>query len=213
MVETEALTSRLIAALLAEGRDWHALKRASEEIIVFGSTAVGLESPNSDIDVLCIGLGVTSKSTRLDLLVKSPEDIASVRWRGSELAGHIASYGIWLKGAASWVPVVGEEATLKKRRRIFRLVASSSRHWSHLSPAFQARHLTTIRRELQRLSFLSSGLNVPPTPLLESSRAAVLHAVQAAICDDIARVNPSAKEARSMMALVASAISCNPVRS
>lgn len=207
MVEVATLTSRLVTALDREGLDWAALRRASEEVIVFGSTAVGLDSSSSDIDLLCVGTGVSSKSKRLDLLIKHPQEIRSLSWRRSELAGHVASYGVWLKGTASWLPDVGEEAIVRKRQRIFRLVASASRHWRDLSPAFRARHLTTIRRELQRFSVLSRGLSVPPTPLLESSCAVGLQTAEAAISDDIARLGPSAKQVQSMMALLAGSIS------
>jgi Nucleotidyltransferase domain len=208
MVEPATLTSRLITVLRREGHDWDALQRTSEQIIVFGSTAAGVDSAASDIDVLCVGNGVSSKSRRLDLLTKSPEEITSMRWRRCELAGHVASYGIWLKGNASWSPDVGEEAFLRKKQRIVRLVASASRHWRDLSPPFRARHLTTIRREVKRLSILSRGLSVPPTPILESSSCAVgLQAAQDAVSDDIARMNCPAKQAQSMMALLASSVS------
>jgi hypothetical protein len=213
MVEATTLTPRLISALRREGHDWETLQRASQEIIVFGSTAVGLDRPSSDIDILCVGTGVSSKSPRLDLVFRKPEEVDSIRWRQSELAGHVASYGIWLKGSASWSSDVGGEAIQRKRRRIFRLIASASRHWRDLSPVFRARHLTTIRRELQRLSFLSRGLSVPPTPILESSCAASLQAAQAAISGDIARISASVKQGQSMMALLARSMSCSgPVR-
>ena len=203
MVEAATLTSRVITALRGEGLDWTALQRASEEIIVFGSTAAGVDSAASDVDVLCVGEGVSSKSQRLDLLIKHPGDIASMRWRRSELAGHLGSYGVWLKGTASWIPEVGEEAIASKRQRTIRLIASASRHWHHLSPMFQVRHLTTIRRELHRFSVLSTGLSVPPTPLLEVASAAGFRAAYATISDDIARLGSSAKQVRSMLAVLA----------
>jgi hypothetical protein len=202
MVEAATLTSRLIALLRREGHDWDALQRASVEIIVFGSTAAGVDSAASDLDVLCVSEAASSKSARLDLLVKHPEEIASMRWRRSELAGHVASYGVWLKGTALWLPDVGDEAIVAKRRRILRLVASASRHWHDLSPVFQRRHLTTIRRELQRFSVLSAGLSVPPTPLLEAASAAGSRTAFVTIADDITRFGSSAKQVRSMLAIL-----------
>src|ERR1700687_3574597 len=83
------------------GRHPVLLKR-SAEIVVVGSYAAGLHTTDSDLDVLCVGNGPRLKSRSLDLSWVSEKNICGDAWLGSELAGHIAKYGIWLRGEGHW---------------------------------------------------------------------------------------------------------------
>ena len=97
-------------------------------------------------------------------------DLGSVGWLGSELAGHISRYGVWLKGPGDWrrQTSVGQEAANQKERRLVSLVRSVKHSWTKLHPAFQLKYCVTIRRELQRLLLLRAAVPIPPTPLLDS---------------------------------------------
>jgi hypothetical protein len=209
MVESADLTERLAAAVGLAGLNWPTVLRNSDEVVVFGSTAAGVASPSSDIDVLCVGYGHRFKTGALELITKTHEEIRTEPWLGSELAGHIATYGVWLKGESSWVQeiCVGDHAILKKRRRLYRLIASGGRHWNHLAPAFQARHLTTVRRELKRFSLLTRSVSIPPTPFLDRCPySADLESAAAVLSLDLACGTASATEVKAMLKLLHSAV-------
>src|SRR5258708_3653633 len=71
----------------------------ASEVIVFGSMSAGLDRPDSDLDVLCIGdLDYKLKSKQLDLLAVSSATRQSEAWLQSELATHVVKYGVWIKG-------------------------------------------------------------------------------------------------------------------
>jgi predicted nucleotidyltransferase len=139
------------------------------EIVFFGSRAQGVNSRSSDLDVLCIGRGQRLKSAHLDIIWKRQDEAESVDWLSSELAGHIAEYGVWFLGRGDWRGDVriGELAVNQKEQRIIRLSESLHTHWSKLHLDFQQKYLTIIRREVQRLEILRQGSAVPPTPLLD----------------------------------------------
>jgi hypothetical protein len=143
----------------------------AREIIVFGSRAAGVHSADSDLDVLCVGIapGIRVKSPRLDLLWMRPEAVDSVKWRGSELAGHIAAYGRWLRGSDDWKKEVFSSpgAVQKKQRQLADRIEALEAGWSDLAPPYRRRLFTLIRRDLQRLELLREGRAVLPTPLLD----------------------------------------------
>lgn len=145
----------------------------AREIIVFGSRAAGIQSPNSDLDILYVGDIPLSrvKSPQLDLLWLRPEVVDSEKWRGSELAGHIAAYGRWLHGPGDWRTEVfsGALAVQRKQRQLEDRMQAFLASWDDLAPPYRYRLFTLIRRDLQRLELLCQGRPVPPTPLLESA--------------------------------------------
>ena len=66
-------------------RAQHCLCEASE-VVVFGSMSVGIDRPDSDIDVLCIGGGDRKlKTKKLDLIIVPAETPDSPLWLQSEL--------------------------------------------------------------------------------------------------------------------------------
>jgi hypothetical protein len=164
----ERLARTLFECIRKHGRDPILLKHATE-IVVFGSYVAGLQAADSDIDILCVGNGPRLKSTSLDLSWVSESNISEDAWLGSELAGHIAKYGIWLRGDGRWRSHVftGARAIERKRRRIVSLSRTVTQLWDRLHPIFRDQYNITIRRELQRLELLQKRVQVPPTKLLD----------------------------------------------
>ena len=159
------LTLRIEAA----GQPAKALLNSASEIMVFGSRAADVHAYDSDLDVLCFGRGNRLKTSALDLLWVPESAMCDEDWLGSELATHIAQYGISLKGRGTWPSLVffGTKATKRKLRRISSLLNAVSGGWSRLHPVFRRRYQTTIRREIQRYGRLVEHLAVPPTALLD----------------------------------------------
>ena len=164
----EELATIVVDRMRKQGRD-PALLIGAAEIIVFGSVAAGLHTIDSDIDVLCVGEGPRLKSRSLDLSWVSEKQLSEAAWLGSELAGHIAQYGVWIRGDGQWCANAfsGTPAIERKRRRIVSLSRAATRLWDRLHPMFRDQYNTTIRRELQRLALLQIQGRVPPTKVLD----------------------------------------------
>jgi hypothetical protein len=165
----ELLTTTVCEQIRKNGRSPELLNCAAE-IVIFGSYAAGLNTTDSDVDVLCVGRGHRLKSRSLDLSWVSEKNVSENAWLGSELAGHIAQYGIWLRGDGRWRVRVfgGEDAIDRKRKRIVSLSRTATQLWDRLHPVFQDQYNVTIRRELQRLALLQLQLRVPPTRILDN---------------------------------------------
>src|ERR1039457_5418652 len=91
----------------------------SVELVLFGSRAARVHSRESDLDILCIGCENRRKSGRLDIVWRTAGEIEDPKWLCSELANHIATYGIVLRGSADWrsaVRVSGAAISHKERR-------------------------------------------------------------------------------------------------
>lgn len=164
----ELLIRTLLERMKKDRRDLVHLESA-QEIVIFGSYATGLHTRESDIDVLCIGNGPRLKSHSLDLLWVPKNNLDSDKWLGSELAGHITKYGVWVRGDGVWRSSVfsGAYAIERKRRRIVSLSRTATRFWSGLHSIFQDQYDTSIRRELQRLALLLNNVQIPPTKVLD----------------------------------------------
>jgi hypothetical protein len=164
----ELLTTMLFDRMRKHARNSAPLECA-HEIVVFGSFAAGLNTADSDLDVLCVGKGPRLKSRSLDLSWVTEKNICEDAWLGSELAGHIVKYGIWLRGNCYWRTEVlgGEHAIERKRKRIISLSRTITQLWDRLHPIFQEQYNVTIRRELQRLALLQVQMQVPPTKVLD----------------------------------------------
>lgn len=144
---------------------------ASTEVVIFGSRAVGLHRPDSDLDVLLVDANMgRPRVAGIDFVILSAEELASSRWLGSELAAHIAEYGKWIKGCGSWRHQVhiSDRAAMRKQARIVGLLMCAPKWWSKLHPVFHAKYKLTIRRELQRLDLVRQKIPVPPTHTLDS---------------------------------------------
>lgn len=166
----QQLLRAVISRTEQAGCGWNQIVSASDEIVVFGSRATGAHRRLSDLDILCIGDGRRIKNRTLDLLWLPCSALESEKWLGSELAGHVAEYGIWLKGRGEWQKRVhsSEVAIHRKQTKIARLVKSVDKYWNCLHVGYQVRYQTTLRREIQRLMLLWMRTPVPPTPSLDS---------------------------------------------
>ena len=143
----------------------------SSEIIVFGSRSVGLERPDSDLDVVCVGsFNLKLKSALLDLNAIKTIETRQSRWLNSELASHIAEYGCWIKGTPDWIARVqiGDAAIEAKRRRLTAFMRALPDKWAVLDEGFRKKYSIKLRREAQRLLLLERGKPVPPTRVLDS---------------------------------------------
>jgi hypothetical protein len=146
----------------------------ASQVIVFGSMSVGLETADSDIDVLCVGQDYyKSKTDLLDLIVVPLYATKSRAWLQSELATHVSQYGIWIKGTPLWKNDVsiGRMAVTQKRRRLGAFMRSLESRWFRLEECFRFKYSVKLRRETQRLMLLERDIPVPPTKILDHSWA------------------------------------------
>jgi hypothetical protein len=168
----DCLTQTILGRISAAGRAAQGYFNEASDVIVFGSMAVGLDRPNSDIDVMCIG-GPESKlkTDELDLLVFPRTVIRSSSWLQSELVSHVGHYGVWLKGAPDWIgrAQIGEQAIGEKRRRVEAFMRHLPDSWPRLDEGFRLKYSIKVRREAQRLLLLSRRVPVPPTKMLDAS--------------------------------------------
>jgi hypothetical protein len=163
------LLSGLREAFEGAGVSWSETLLDADELVLFGSRAAGVARSDSDWDVLCVGTGTRLRSGLLDLLWVPPRDIESQGWLGSELAAHVAIYGVWFKGQGDWRIRVGIsiDSIERKRRRIRRRLTGLKRVWRMLIPEIREARLDDLRRDLQRLELLEKESGPPPTPILD----------------------------------------------
>jgi hypothetical protein len=158
-----------LSLLEKDQRAFDRLTETASELVLFGSRASGANSNCSDWDLLFVGDAKPHGTGQLDIVWKTAKEIDETKWLGSELANHIAEYGITLCGAAKWTEAtyVSQESIERKRRRLGIRASGLWDYWERLHPDFRGKHLTTIRREVQRLQFLTGGFAVPSTPTLD----------------------------------------------
>jgi hypothetical protein len=159
----------LVRALRRQRISWSALEDHASQVILFGSRAAGIAGIDSDWDLLCVGEGTCVHNGKIDLIWIPPIELATERWLGSELASHVAAYGLWLVGEDSWshLASISPEAVHHKRQLILCQLSELKRLWSNIIPGWRAKHLRRIRRNVQRLHFLVGKRAVPPTPMLD----------------------------------------------
>jgi predicted nucleotidyltransferase len=152
----------------------HALRffDGASEVVIFGSMSAGLQRPDSDIDVLCIGGRDLKLKTRLlDLIVVPLEATKSRAWLESELATHVGAYGTWIKGTPLWKndARVGPSAVDAKFRRVSAFMRALHHSWFRLEECFRSKYAVKLRRETQRLILLERNVAIPPTRILDHS--------------------------------------------
>ncbi len=125
----------LVRGLSGVGVSITSLRRSAREIVLFGSRAAGVAGPLSDWDLLCIGcpsreqrwpsstatlaahssvrppflfseLAADPRVRRTHLVWIDERSLGTQKWLESELAGHVARYGVWLHGKPRWVSSV-----------------------------------------------------------------------------------------------------------
>src|ERR1700722_1409482 len=172
----EALTRIAVARLAASGHHAQRCLDQACEVVIFGSMAVGLERPDSDIDILCIGaFDFKLKTDRLDLIATPIAATRHSHWLESELASHVIEYGTWLKGSPQWGAEVciGQKAINEKVRRIEAFMKSLPDAWLNLDEVFRVKYSVKLRRETQRLLLLERGAPVPATWILDNSWSSI----------------------------------------
>ncbi len=165
------IKNRLRNLLSDSGMTYEDVVDASTEVVIFGSRAVDMHRPDSDLDVLLVDADMgRPRIAGIDFVILRSEELASSRWLGSELASHIAEYGKWIKGCGSWRHQVhiSDRAAMRKEARIVGLLMCAPKWWSKLHPVFHTKYKLTIRRELQRLDLMRQKIPVPPTHTLDS---------------------------------------------
>src|SRR6185295_9843908 len=76
---------------------------SASQVVVFGSMSCNLETPESDLDILCVAEANRKlKKGLLEIIYIQEDTLNSETWRSGELASHIAAYGMWLRGDREW---------------------------------------------------------------------------------------------------------------
>ena len=101
--------------------EYNRCEKNASEIVLFGSYAYGCEHPKSDIDILFVGNKKRVLNKYFDFIWINNKVSKSRSWMCTELANHIARYGIWIKGNGSWQnKVFFSKSTInKKKQKIF----------------------------------------------------------------------------------------------
>jgi predicted nucleotidyltransferase len=144
------------------------LDSKSSEIVLFGSYAQGLQEDISDVDILFIGQGKSFKNEYFDFICISERKVTLKSWLGSELANHVAYYGLWLKGDGSWKHNVFVSQTSIERKKLLILQRLSHLWVKHKSLQDNALYQSfrSIQLDALRLALMIEGKAVPPTALL-----------------------------------------------
>ncbi|HEV2331142.1 MAG TPA: hypothetical protein VGY56_20355 [Verrucomicrobiae bacterium] len=163
------LKSFAVRELKSVGLSWATLSRQAKQIIVFGSHALAANTGRSDLDLLCIGEGRNFKSSRVHLIWIPEKNLRSRRWLGSELATHVAMYGIWIKGDNSWAFQTKPNlaALARKRKNIIRRLKAMDQYWDNLLPLFRCNQILKLRRDLQRYQMMQKGHAPLPKTMLD----------------------------------------------
>ena len=166
----------LAVALRNEGIDWASLCQQSQQLVLFGSRACGKDSPSADWDLLRVLLPFTAgeprrrrRIGRIDVLEVRADYVETHEWLHSEVANHIARYGLLLHGNDSWssAAALGQPAVDRKLCDIRRELDALRSVWNRIAPAFQKRRARRLRLQLQRLGYLERIEAVPATFVLE----------------------------------------------
>jgi hypothetical protein len=170
---TKRVDSETFRALLRQAQDdvalFYSIVAEADEIVLFGSRAVGVCTSNSDWDLFCVGSGKRTRRNGFYVVWRSHTEIEQKVWCQSELAAHIAYYGKWIRGSGESARQVEltSAAVDEKTRRILRSINAVIHRWSALSPPFRRARAIRIWRDFQRLEYLLNGEPVPPTAVLD----------------------------------------------
>lgn len=135
------------------------------EVILFGSYAQNQNTPSSDIDILFINTKNSYRSENVDFITLNPKNIHRKSWLGSEIANHIAKYGLWLKGEGEWKDktFVSSNSIKKKKERIYKRMISIYLKKETLSSDSAEKLFKRVILDLGRLTFLNNKESVPTT--------------------------------------------------
>lgn len=172
MSPDDRLPVDLASALAHVGVDPIRLQERSNELILCGSRAQKLNTSTSDWDLVAIGDGIPRrKRGNIDLVPIDRALLHSPRWLESELAWHLKTHGVWLKGQpGDWirnVRVTPRTLSAKLDRIDYRL-DRIRQAWPHLSSKARDRYVDFLRRDLQRYTILKKGQPIPSGPQLDA---------------------------------------------
>jgi hypothetical protein len=156
-------------ALREQGANLKAVLDAAREVVLFGSRAFGCEDPLSDWDVLLVDASRSLRIPGFDFVGVSSGESVEPAWHGSEIAIHVAEYGVWLKGKPPVRWGFDFEGVAARKRHIIgvRLNALMPA-WHRLTLARRVRQFSIIRRDVQRLQRLIRRESIPPRQVLDS---------------------------------------------
>jgi len=163
---------QLIVALARVGVDVATFLPDAEQLVCFGSWAMGFEREESDIDLLAVGGAERRRRLqidRVDLVSISNSYKESDRWLGSELASHINKYGVWLRGLDDWGErcQIADHAIAFKERSIADRFDGLESHYDLYTKKIRRKHGMKARRDLQRLEYLENNSSIPCSPVLD----------------------------------------------
>lgn len=163
----------LLLLLQQSGFSPEAIAAAGGGVWAFGSRATGCSTSESDWDVLIVSPEEPPRSRRragqLDLVFVGAPSFFDA-WRNSELATHVAKYGVWLSGHRK-LRVMSDPlaAADRKAQVVGRRVVVLDRLWDALTMRQRQWEALRLRRDLQRSALLASGVGVPPSAWLDAA--------------------------------------------
>lgn len=143
---------------------------SSNEVILFGSYAMECDTAGSDIDMLFVCNEKNYKDEYLDFMCVSEERLHLKSWLGSELANHIAKYGIWLKGSGNWKTSVFISKSSVDRKKI-KILTRLSHLWVKQVNADRSLLISLfedIILDSYRLILLEDGRAIPASAIVRT---------------------------------------------
>lgn len=169
MARIDELKSDLRTVFGRHGLSFDDLASEATDVVLFGSRAVRSDVQESDWDVLVVGAGRSFHGKGLDVVVVPKTQVDDDTWLESELASHVATHGLWLKGEGAWrhkVRISARSADLKAKK-LGPQLRTFLRIQPYLSPERRARHRRRLRRNLQRLNLLIDRKPMPTNSELD----------------------------------------------
>jgi predicted nucleotidyltransferase len=166
------------------------ISAAGGGIWCFGSRACGCARPDSDWDVLVVRPFPEDRprirAAVLDVVQVCADALDA--WSATELASHVACYGIRIDdGTAIKLRGIPHAAAAYKCD----LLASRTRHlesvWAALQPVQRDYRALRLRRDLQRATLLAGGIAVPPTAWLDAEWNAATPAARSSVLKGVPR--------------------------
>lgn len=152
------------------------------QLILCGSRVVpGLAREDADWDLLIVSDNVEPEKTKgpvglieregFDVMIARTEQICDPMWLGTELASHVAAWGVWLRGELydNWRhrAYVSNASVDFKMRLVERKTMALVDGWRRLNEHFHAKRSLELRRQILRMGLLRQRSPVPPTPILD----------------------------------------------
>jgi hypothetical protein len=165
------LLKTLVPELERHGIAPESVARNGGGVWAFGSRAAGCARRDSDWDVLVVTRSRPIR-TRVchGVLDVVRVDFASFlgHWRQTELATHVAAFGVCLAAPRALnIVAVPLAAATRKARVVASRAALVDRLWDAFQPQQLYRELLRLRRDVQRAALLATAQPVPPTAALD----------------------------------------------